>query len=280
MPVEWRTVLFAEMQLRFGIVQRRRMLPAARHEEILIQNPVIFIRHQIHDHAETFAVRHVQQILRRVAQIAAVIHVDVSRSAPPARGYRGRMDQLQRHLRCLARLHLHGRGTRLIFKPAHRFHRHSPRWNLHAIFALCMKAVLSGSSDAGICIRRRIELAVGCEPLDARRTRDTHLQPSHGAFPVPRRYAHLFACAAVCLEQCQLRQPPAIREISDPFAVRRPARMKMIPPVERQLVWRAPRQRNHVQVMELVRCASGRRINDPLAVDRNLRPRAIKRLLG
>ena len=55
--------------------------------------------------------------------------------------------------------------------------------------------------------------------------------------------------------------------------------MKVIPTVERQLVRRAACERDNVQVVKLIGRAGGGRVDNALAVDGNLRPGAIQRLL-
>ncbi len=146
------------------------MLTPSGNKIILVENPVVFVRHQVHHQAQPLGVRHCQQVLRRVVQIAAVVHVDMCRAAPPSRlRNRGRADQPQRHLRGFPRLHLNRGRRRLKFEAAHRFDRHFPSWNLDRVFALGMKAVLGGPSDAGVGVRGRVKLAIRREAVDPRR---------------------------------------------------------------------------------------------------------------
>ena len=85
--------------------------------------------------------------------------------------------------------------------------------------------------------------------------------------------------AAVDLEKRELRQAGAVVDIRNPLAVRRPARMKCVVLEERQLVRLAAANRLHVEVRELVGRTSRGRIDETLSIDRDVRPRTIKRLL-
>ena len=205
MAVERRPVLFGEMQLGFRIAQRFGMLAASGHEIVVIEDAVVFIRHQVHDDAEPFGVRHGQQVPRRVVQVAAIVHMDVSRAAPPARLRNApRAGQPQRDVGCVARLHIHRRRRRLVFEPAHRFDRHLARRNLHRVFALCVEAVLGGSADAGVGVRGRVELAVRRQAVDASRLGHAYAQTPHGPLRVARRDFHISPRPAIGLDQ---RQP-------------------------------------------------------------------------
>jgi hypothetical protein len=56
--------------------------------------------------------------------------------------------------------------------------------------------------------------------------------------------------------------------------------MKGVVGEEGQLVWLAACGRLHVKVVELVSRAAGGGVNEPLAVERDVRPGPIQRLLG
>ena len=71
-------------------------------------------RRQARSSAGMRPLSHVEQVLRRVVQVAAIIHVDVSRAAPPARlrnPLRG--DQPQCDFAGLIRFHFNGGRRRL-----------------------------------------------------------------------------------------------------------------------------------------------------------------------
>ena len=85
--------------------------------------------------------------------------------------------------------------------------------------------------------------------------------------------------SAVGFENVKVRQPLFIRNIRNRFAVRRPARMEVIMIPERQLVWLAAFDRQRIKVIELIRAARCRCIDEPLAIGGNVRPRLVEGLL-
>ena len=82
--IKGRPILLGEVQLGPQIAHRRGMLAASGHEVVMIENAVVLVGDQVHDQAEPLGMGHVEQVLRSIVQIAAIVHVDVRRAAPPA----------------------------------------------------------------------------------------------------------------------------------------------------------------------------------------------------
>ena len=188
-------------------------------------------------------------------------------------------------MRGLALDRLHGRLRRDVLEPLHRFDGHGAGRHVHTERSGLVEQPVAGAAHPGVRVHRRVVLAVRRGEMNARRGRLTgrrvdrpHGEDAHRPLPAALGHRNLPERAPVRLEQLELRQAALVGDERDPLAVRRPARMKGIVLEEGQLVRLAARGRLHVHVVELVRRASGRGVDEALAVERDVRPRAIQRL--
>ena len=125
MAVERRPVLFGEMQLGFRIAQRFGMLAASGHEIVVIEDAVVFIRDQFPDDGHVLCGGHLHQILRRVMQSPAVVHVNVHTAAVPAlSSHMTHAREIERQTRDLVRSNGYLTCCRPVFKAFHRFDPH------------------------------------------------------------------------------------------------------------------------------------------------------------
>ena len=81
--------------------------------------------------------------------------------------------------------------------------------------------------------------------------------------------------ATIRFEKHQLRQTRRIGYKSNPFTIRRPARMKGVVLEKCQFVGFSTNGRLHVEVILLIRCSTGGTVDEPFAIDRNIRTGSI-----
>ena len=284
--VERRPVLLADHDQPVG--RRHRMRTAARHEELVVEDAVVLVGDLLVDDVLVLGRRHQHQVLERVAQVAAVVHVDVGRAAVPAPGrHVGHAPEIDGDLRHLARADLHRDLLRPVLEPLDDGQLRPPGRHLHREAPRVVEEVVPLSADAGVGVRGGVEPAVGRGQVDAggrrpagRRVAGDDRQDAHRPLPAAARDGHGPQRAAVRLQQRELRQPALVGDERDPLVVRRPARVERVVAEEGELVGLAAGRGLHVEVVELVGGAAGRRIDEPPAVARHVGPRAVQRLLA
>ena len=137
------------------------MRPAARHEELVVEDPIVLVGDLLVDDVLVLGLRHHQQVLERVVQVAAVVHVDVGRPAVPPLG---------RHVGHPAKINddgcdrvgrrLDGNRFRPVLEPFDDGHLRATGGHLHRERAAVMKDMVVLGADTGVGVGRRVELAV------------------------------------------------------------------------------------------------------------------------
>ena len=284
--VERRPVLLPDDQHAMWL--RQRMRPAARHEILVVENPVVLVGHLLVDDVLIFGLGHHHQVLQRVVEVAGVVHMNVRRAAVPSQVGELR-DLFQPHRR---RDGLPGFDVDLdplgrVLEALHDVQRDPARRELHAEHAGRVEDAIADAAHTRVGIRRHVRLAVRRFQMDARSrlriraiVQHARREHAHGPLPPAIRDANGSLLAAVRLQQRELGQPAFVRDVGNPLAVGRPARMKGVVVEERHLVRLATIGRLDVEVVVLVGRAGRRRVDEPLAVDRHVGARPIERLFG
>src|SRR5207247_3441821 len=121
---------------------------------------------------------------------------------------------------------------------------------------------------------RRIRLPVRPSQIESRRSPQPHLQLAHRPTPYSPLDVDLLVFATERAQNPQLRKAVPVRDVGDPFAIRRPARVEVIPVAKRHLIRLATVDWQHVEIVELR--SAMRAIEHPLTVRRPRRLRAVK----
>ena len=79
---ERRTILLPDDEQH--VLARERVRAAAGHEELMVEDAVVFVRDLLEHDVLILGRRHHHQVLERVVQVAAVVHVHVGRAVVPA----------------------------------------------------------------------------------------------------------------------------------------------------------------------------------------------------
>ena len=284
MPVERRPVLLADHEQAVG--RRNGVRLAAGQEVLVIEDAVVLVRNLFVDHVLVFGRRHHHQVFRSVVQVAGVVHVDMGGPVVPAtRGQVGDRPESKVGLHRFPRHDLQRRLGRGVLETLDGLDRDRPRRHLEVKRSRLVEHGIARVTDSGIRVRRCIGLAVGRAQVNAGRRRAArgrvqraHGNHAHGSFPAPLGDRHLVQSAAVNFEQLQLRQAVLVGNEGEPFTIGRPARMKRVVAEERELVWLATTRRLQVEVAELVGGPASRRVDEALAVGRDVRPGPIERV--
>ena len=121
MPIPRRTILFVEIEQ--SILRRVRVKLSSK--KLIIQDAVVFIRDQFPDDGHVLCGGHLHQILRRVMQSPAVVHVNVHTAAVPAlSSHMTHAREIERQTRDLVRSNGYLTCCRPVFKAFHRFDPH------------------------------------------------------------------------------------------------------------------------------------------------------------
>ena len=285
MAIKRRTIFLSDHQNHIRGGQGVRA--PARHEELLIQNPIVLVRHLFEHQVLILRGGHHHQILQRIVQIAPVIHMHVRRGAVPS--FRPHIDhRFERHLvpKRFARRDMQRIRYRSVFESLDGPDDRRSFRQFQFERARMMKRPLCGARrNARIGVRRRIKFSVRRDQMNpaprrqSARPRRGNGQPAHGMLPAALRNLHVHDLPAVGFKQFELGQAIPVVDIRDPFPVRRPARMKGVVLEKRELVGLAARRRLHVEVVELIRRAARRREHESLSVQRHVWLRAIQGLL-
>src|SRR5437867_13025347 len=138
--------------------------------------------------------------------------------------------------------------------------------------------------DALIRILGVVSLTIGGHRVDAGRrwmagflVDHAHGHGAHATTPAFGGDPQELLLASPTLEQLQLWKTLLVGDLHDPFAIRRPARMKAVVFPERHLVRLTAFSRKGKEVDVLI--AQMRAVDDPLAVRRPVRTRPVKSLL-
>ena len=210
--------------------------------------------------------RHHHEVLERVVQVAAVVHVDVRRAAVPTLGrHVGHAAQIDGELGHLARPDLHRHLLRPVLEALDHGQLRAPRGHLHREAARVVEHVIALRADPRVGVGRGVELAVGRRQVHAgagrcagRGVAGRDRQDAHRPLPAPALDGHGAQGAAVCLQQRELRQAALVCDERDPLVVRRPPRMEGVVLKKGDLVGFSAGRRLHVEVVELVGGAARR----------------------
>ena len=271
--VERRPVLLPDHEDAIGL--RQRMRAAARHEILVIENPVVLVGYLLVDDVLIFGLGHHHQVLQRVVEVAGVVHMHVRRAAIPSQvGQLG--DLLQPH-GCrdgFTGFDVDRDPLGRVLETLHDVQRGPARGDFHADQTGRVEDAIADGADTRVGIRRCVGLAVGRCQMHSRScpgtggiVQDAHREHAHRALPAAIRDANGSQLAAVRLEQRQLRQPVFVRDEGNPLSVGRPARMEGVVVEERHLVRLAAIGRLDVEVVVLVGRARRRRVDETPAVD-------------
>ena len=264
------------------------MRPAARLEVLVVENPVVLVGHLMEHEVLIFGLRHHDQVLERVVQVAAVVPVHVGRGAVPAAGRQvGQPVEVDRELGRLAGRDLGGGGGRVELEALDDRQLEPPRRRLDGERAGGVEEVVSACAEAGVGVGGGVELPVRRSQMDARAGEVAGVgragadrQGAHGTPPPAFGDIHRPQRAPVRLEQRELGQAALVGDERDPLVVGRPPRMEGVVLEERQLVGLTARRRLHVQVVELVGRPPRRRVDEAPPVARHVGPGPVQRLLA
>ena len=285
-PVERRPVLLPDDHR----VRRRgrRVGAAAGLEPLVVEDAVVLVGDLVEDDVLVLRLRHHDEVLERVVQVAAVVAVHVGRRADPAgRGHVRHPLELDRQLGRPAGRDLGRRGGGVELEALDHGQLHPPRRHLDGERAGVVEDVVAACAQPGVGVGGGVGLPVGGGQVDPRAG---HLagvggagadrQGAHGPPPPPLGDLDRAQCAAVGLEEGEPRQAALVGDERDPLVVGRPARMEGVVLEERQLVGLAPRRGLHVQVVELVGRPPRRRVDEAPPVAGDVGPGPVQRLLA
>ena len=141
---------------------------AAGNEELVVEDAVVLVRHLLGDHILVLRVRHHHQVLERVVQVAAVVHVDVRGAAVPAAGrHVGHPAEIDGHLRDGAGRDVGGHFLRPVLEALDDGQIRPPRRQLDREPSRLVEGVVAGDAYPRVGVVRGVELAVGRRQVDA-----------------------------------------------------------------------------------------------------------------
>ena len=255
-----------------------------------VKDAIVLAGHQVIHNVQSFGTPHQHQVLRRVAKIAAIIHVGMGGAVEPTPGPRvdptldrnSDLDRFTRADRNFLR-------DRQVFEPLSHFDGHAAGRRFHLVGACRIENALKTGGkpavhDLGVC--RRIQFAIRRASRNARRYQlsgglvaDRNPDGPHGLLPMQFPCDQFPFRAPISLEQIQFRQSLFVRDVCNRLGIRGPAWMEVVVIAESQFIGLAARHRQHIKVVELVCRSAGRGVNHPLAIRRDVRLGPIKALL-
>ena len=258
----------------------------ARDPELVVEDAVVLVGDLLVGDVLVLGGGHHHQVGEGVAQVAGVVHVDVGGAGEPSVvgdvGDFGEPDGRVVDL-ALPDHRLECEGLRL--EAAHNGDLGRSGREFHGERAGVVEDPVSGAGYAGVGVGGGVELAVRGGQVDAAGdgvvvgVDGGQRQGARGARPMPLADVDPAECAAVGFEKVQLRQPALVGHERDPLRIGGPARVEGVEVEKGHLVRFAAGGGLHVQVLELVGGARGGRVDEALAVVRNMRLRAVQGLL-
>ena len=141
-----------------GIGHGNRVFDAVGYEGVPVQNAVVLVGDQLADHVLILGSGQEHQVLQRIAQVSAVVHVHVGGSAVPSP--RGHIDHRRQHQADpgdLAGTDLHLLAGGPVLQSLDRLERHFPRGQSHFEFSAGMEQRLSQDADPSVAVSRWVE---------------------------------------------------------------------------------------------------------------------------
>ena len=152
-PIERRPILLAGDHKPLG--RGHGMRPASRDEELMVKDPVVLVGDELVDDVLILGLGHHHQILERVVQIAAIVHVDVGRAAIPTFcRHVGHPLERHRHHRHLVRLDFDLQRLRDELEPLDDREAHRPNRQRHGGGTGRVKNAVFLKADPGVRHRR------------------------------------------------------------------------------------------------------------------------------